>query len=74
MSEELNPIQQEQESQNTDQLAYEMISAKRWAAEPKGRKGYVLITDSIVNDVSPFGIPYQHYRMVAIDVPIKRRN
>ena len=49
-----------------------VISAKRWAQEPKGRKGYVLITDSIVNDVSPFGIPYQHYRMVAVTE--KRRN
>lgn len=49
-----------------------VIPAKRWAAEPKGRKGYVLITDSIVNDVSPFGIPYQHYRMVAVTE--KRRN
>lgn len=49
-----------------------VISAKRWAGEPKARKGYVLITDSIVNDVSPFGIPYQHYRMVAVTE--KRRN
>lgn len=49
-----------------------VISAKRWAQEPKSRKGYVLITDSIVNDVSPFGIPYQHYRMVAVTE--KRRN
>ena len=49
-----------------------VIPAKRWNTEPKGRKGYILITDSIVNDVSPFGIPYQHYRMVA--VMEKRRN
>lgn len=49
-----------------------VVSAKRWAQEPKGRKGFILLTDSIVNDVSPFGIPYQHYRMVA--VAERRRN
>lgn len=51
-----------------------VVSASKWRNEPKARKGYNLLTDSIVNDVSIFGIPYQHYRMVAIDVPIKRRN
>ena len=51
-----------------------VVSASKWRNEPKARKGYSLLTDSIVNDVSIFGIPYQHYRMVAIDVPIKRRN
>lgn len=49
-----------------------VISAKRWQQEPEGRKGFILITDSIVNDVSAFGIPYQHYRMVAVTE--KRRN
>lgn len=51
-----------------------VVSASKWRKGPKARKGYNLLTDSIVNDVSIFGIPYQHYRMVAIDVPIKRRN
>lgn len=49
-----------------------VISAKRWNAEPKSRRGYILIRESVVNDVSPFGIPYQHYRMVATYE--KRRN
>lgn len=51
-----------------------VVSAKRWATEPKARRGFMLLTDSIVNDVSPFGIPYQHYRLVAVEAPIKPRN
>lgn len=49
-----------------------IISAKKWHKEPQTRKGYRLDTDTIINDVSIFGIPYQHYRLIAIEQ--KRRN
>ena len=51
-----------------------VVSASKWRNEPKARKGYTLLTDSIVNEISIFGFPFQHYRMVAIDVTYKRRN
>lgn len=51
-----------------------IVNAKKWRKEPKARRGFTLLTDSIVDDVSAFGIPYQHYRMVAFGTPEKRRN
>lgn len=51
-----------------------IIKAKQWNEKPKPRKGYKLDTDSIVNDISIFGIPYQHYRLIAIELEPKRRN
>ena len=51
-----------------------IIKAKQWSDKPKPRKGYRLDTDSVVNDISAFGIPYQHYRLIAIEVETRWRN
>lgn len=48
-----------------------IVKAKEWRKSPKARKGYILQTDSIINDVNLFGIPYQFYRMIAVE---QRRN
>lgn len=50
-----------------------VVKAKEWHKKPKARKGYIIKTDSIVNDVNMFGIPFQFYRMIAIS-SVKRQN
>lgn len=50
-----------------------IVKAKEWRKTPRSRKGYIIETNSIVNDVNIFGIPYQFYRMTAA-APMKRRN
>lgn len=40
------------------------VHRKKWADEPKPKKGYYIIKDSIVNGTNPVtGYPYQHYSM-----------
>ncbi len=37
---------------------------KRWTEEPKPKKGYYIIKDSVINGYNPVtGYPYQHYSM-----------
>lgn len=50
-----------------------VVKAKEWHKTPKARKGYIIETNSIVNDVNIFGIPYQFYRMIAVQ-PMKLQN
>lgn len=41
-----------------------VMHRKRWTAEPKPKKGYEIIKDSVVNGINPItGYPYQHYSM-----------
>lgn len=49
-----------------------VVKAKEWRKKPRSRKGYIIETNSIVNDVNIFGTPYQFYRMVAAK-PMKLR-
>lgn len=44
------------------------IRRKRWSKEPKPKKGFYIIKDSVVNGINPVtGYPYQHYSMRRLD-------
>lgn len=54
----------------------EAIHRKTWRKDPKPKKGYYVIPDSVVNGVNPVtGYPYQHYAMrkYAQEGPNERR-
>ena len=41
---------------------------KRWPEDPKPKKGYFIIKDSVYNGINPVTqYPYQHYTMQRID-------
>ena len=45
-----------------------IIKRKRWAMDPKPKKGYYIVKDSIVNGFNPVtDYPYQHYTMRLIE-------
>ena len=45
-----------------------IIKRKRWATDPKPKKGYYIVKDSIVNGFNPVtDYPYQHYTMRLIE-------
>ena len=58
----------------------EKIEARDFIEDPKPKKGYYIIKDSVVNGISPFGYKFQYYTMakmpgvlVNTNVPGKRR-
>ncbi len=45
-----------------------VINRKRWSMDPKPKKGYYIVKDSVVNGFNPVTeYPYQHYTMKLID-------
>lgn len=51
----------------------EIIKAGTWKKEPVPEKGYWIKKDTIVNDTTFEGYPYQRYKMIRIDEGINRR-
>ncbi|MFQ8599965.1 MAG: hypothetical protein ACLSAP_04820 [Oscillospiraceae bacterium] len=51
-----------------------VVNAKKWRKQPRARKGYIIETDSVENGVCAVtGMPYQFYRLLAVDAPAARR-
>ena len=52
----------------------ETVHAKSWSWDPKPKKGYVIIKDSVINGENPVtGYPYQEYIQQRIQADPKRR-
>lgn len=51
------------------------LHRKKWPDEPKSKKGYMIIKESVYNGINPVtGYPYQHYSMKKIEPGVQRRD
>lgn len=49
-------------------VKYRLVKAKRWAPQPKAKKGFYIDTNSIVNGINGWtGREYQSYTMIALE-------
>lgn len=47
-------------------ITTKVIKAERWLSDPRPRKGYAIVPDSVFAGVDEMGYPYQTYRMVKL--------